>query len=120
MKTFSIAALSFALAVSANVAAHAVERKIPCEKVPSAVHDSAKTLITGATLHGCVEDTSNGKTTYELEFLKNDRSSDMVFDPQGKLLELEEQVDLAILPEPVKAAFQKAANGGQIGKVESL
>jgi hypothetical protein len=73
-----------------------------------------------APVHGCVRDISNGKTTYELELLKDGRSRDVSFDSDGNILEVEEQIDLASLPKPVAEAIHKEAGTGHIGKIESL
>lgn len=98
----------------------AAEHNIPCNTLPAVVQQKSKPLVEGASIRACVRDSSNGKTSYELELLKNGRSRDLTFDSDGNLLEIEEQVDIASLPQPVAAAIQKAADGGHVGKVESL
>jgi hypothetical protein len=98
----------------------AAEHNVPCNTLPRAVQQKSKSIVEGATIHACIRDSSNGKTSYELELLKNGRSRDLTFDSDGNLLEIEEQVDIASLPQPVAAAIQKAAAGGHVGKVESL
>jgi hypothetical protein len=100
--------------------AFAAEHTIPCSKLPPAVQQRSKLVLYGFVVHGCVRDISNGKITYELELLKDGRSRDVTFDSDGNILEVEEQIDLALLPKPVAAAIQKEAGTGHIGRIESL
>jgi hypothetical protein len=101
--------------------AYAAEHSVPCSTLPEAVQQRSKTHIeSGTTVHGCVKDVSDGKTTYEIEFITSKGSEDVTFSPAGDVLEIEQQVDPATVPAPVAAAFAKAATGGKLGKVESL
>jgi hypothetical protein len=111
--------LTAALALSS--CAYAAEHSIPCTTLPDAVQQHSKTLLEpGTTVHGCVKDVSDGKTTYEVEFITPKGSKDVTFSAAGDVLEVEEQVDPSTLPATVAAAFAKAAAGGKLGKVESL
>lgn len=117
--TYRLSLLTAALAISS--CAFAAERSVPCNTLPDAVQQSSKTLLeSGTTIHGCVKDVSAGKTTYEVELITSHGSKDVTFSPAGDVLEIEEQVDAAALPPAVSTAFAKAANGGKLGKVESL
>jgi hypothetical protein len=99
----------------------AAEHSLPCNTLPAAVQQRSKSLLEpGTTVRGCVKDVSAGKITYEIELLTPQGSKDVTVSPQGDVLEVEQQVDLATLPAPVAAAFAKAATGGKLGKVESL
>ncbi|MCU1249081.1 MAG: hypothetical protein JWQ49_2110 [Edaphobacter sp.] len=101
--------------------AYAAEHSIPCTTLPDAVQQRSKTLLEpGTTVHGCVKDVSDGKTTYEVELITPKGSKDVTFSAAGDVLEVEEQVDPSTLPATVAAAFAKAATGGKLGKVESL
>ncbi|MDQ2925652.1 MAG: hypothetical protein M3R43_08885 [Acidobacteriota bacterium] len=108
------------LALATGTCAVAAEHHVACNTLPAAVQQKSKPMLDGATVHGCVQDVSKSKTTYEIESLKAGRSKDITFDADGNVLEIEEQVDMASLPGAVAAAIQKEAAGGQIGKVESL
>ena len=111
--------LTAALAISS--CAYAAEHSVPCSTLPDAVQQRSKSLLEpGTTVHGCVKDVSAGKTTYEMELLTPKGSKDVTFNPQGDVVEIEQQVDPAVLPPPVAAAFAKASSGGKLGKVESL
>jgi hypothetical protein len=111
--------MTTALAISS--CAYAAEHSVPCSTLPDAVQQRSKALLeNGTTVHGCVKDVSDGKTTYEIELVTRNGSKDVTFSPQGDVLEIEQQVDPASLPPAVAAAFTKAAGGGTLGKVESL
>ena len=98
----------------------AAEHSVACSTLPPAVQQRSKLVLDGAVVRGCVRDISKGKTTYEMELLKDGRSRDVTFDSQGNVLEVEEQVDFAELPKPVAAAIQKEVGAGHLGKIESL
>jgi hypothetical protein len=76
--------------------------------------------LAGAAVRGCVKDVSRGKTTYEVETLKDGRGKDITFDATGAVLEVEQQIDETSLPQSVAASLRKAYNGGKLGKIESL
>lgn len=112
-------ALLAAALLAIGLAAHA-ESKIPCSAVPAAVLAQAKTEGQGAIIRSCVKEKENGKLTYEVETLKGHKSRDMIFDPSGNLVEVEQEVTGESLPAAVSGAMAQAANGGKIGKIESV
>jgi hypothetical protein len=107
-----------ALVIAPSAYMHAAEHPVPCASAPAGVQENAKSRLDGGAVHGCIQDGSKGKTTYEMETVKIGRSQDMTFAPQGNMLEVEERVDLASLPPQVAAAIEKAAGGGQLGSIE--
>ena len=50
--------------------------------------------------------TVRGKTVYEVETLVNGKSRDLMVDAAGKVYDVEEQIDLAQAPAPVRAAIE--------------
>jgi hypothetical protein len=121
MKTsISLVTVQLILALSFGKCAVAAEHSVACSTLPPAVQQKSKPMLEGSVVHGCVRDISMGKTTYELELLKDGRSRDITFDPDGNALEVEEQIDFASLPKPVAAAIQKEVGTDHLGKIESL
>jgi uncharacterized membrane protein YkoI len=112
-------ALLAGIAVAAATTAQA-ESHVPCNTLPAAVLNQVKTEVGDATIHGCVQDKENGKVTYEVETLKNGRSKDIVLDSSGSVLEVEQEVTGSSVPEAVSDAIAKAAQGGKVGKIESV
>jgi hypothetical protein len=114
-----LATACFACVIAAAPIAQA-ESHVPCNTLPAAVLNQAKTEAGDATIHGCVKDKENGKITYEVETLKDGKSKDILMDASGTVLETEQQVEASSLPPAVSDAIAKAANGGKVGKIESV
>jgi len=114
-----IALLSAAAALSTAVAA---EKKVKMEDLPAAVRQSAQEQLKApnTVLGGISAETEKGKTFYELETKVSGRSRDLLLDSAGKVVEIEEEVDLAKIPAPARAAIQKKAGKASITMVESL
>lgn len=96
------------------------EHHVPCSTLPAAVMSQAKAEAGDATIRGCVKEKENGKVAYEVETLKDGKSKDIELDASGKILEIEQQVTAGSLPQPVSDAIAKAAEGGKVGKIESV
>lgn len=114
-------ALLFAAVLALCTHVFAAEHKVPCNTLPAAVQQQSKVFLEGgATVRGCVKDVSSGTATYEMELLTKGGSKDVTFSSAGEVLEIEEEIQLSALPSPAAAAFEKAAQGGKLGKIESL
>jgi hypothetical protein len=123
MKTsISVVAVQLMLMLMLSVGRYALaaEHSVACNTLPSAVQQKSKLILDGATVRGCIRDISKGRTTYELETVKNGYSKDITFDLDGNVLEIEEQIDFASLPAPVVAAIQREKGAGPPGKIESV
>jgi threonine dehydrogenase-like Zn-dependent dehydrogenase len=102
------------------LSAASAESHVPCSSLPAAVLSHAKSEARDATIRGCVKDRENGKLIYEVETLKDGRSRDIALDASGTVLGVEQEVAASGLPPAVSDAIAKAANGGKIGKIESV
>ena len=101
-------------------AVKAQERRVKMQDLPEAVQKTVKEQGKDATLRGLSREVENGKTEYEAEFTVNGHSRDVTIDPQGNVLEVEEEVALASLPDAVQNGLKAAAGKGQILKIESI
>ena len=110
----AVAALSF------TTMALAQEKKIDRKDLPPAVAKTVEAQSQGATIRGFSREKENGKLNYEAELTVNGHSKDILIDPAGAVVEIEEQVPLESLPMAVKAVLQTKAGTGEILKVESL
>jgi hypothetical protein len=106
--------------VAIPVAAQENEKKITREQLPAAVQKSVEDQSKGATVRGFNEEREHGKTFYEAEMRVNGHSKDVLFDPEGNIVEIEEEVAYDSLPADVKSGLQSKAGSGKLGKVESL
>ena len=120
VKPVSAFLFSLSLAFCATALAQNSEKKIKMTDLPEAVRKTVQEQSKGATLRGLAKEVEDGKTFYEAELKVNGRNRDVLIDPTGAVVEIEEQVTLASLPANVKATIQKAAGKGKILIVESV
>jgi len=96
------------------------EKHIQKADLPPAVQKSAAEQSKGATVRGYTTETEDGKLEYEVEMTVDGHSKDVSMDPDGNVLEVEEQVTLDKLAAEVREGLQKKAAKGKITKVESI
>lgn len=89
--------------------------------LPPAVQKTVKQQMDGATLRGLSKETEHGKTTYEAELVVNGTHRDITIDADGKIIEVEQEVQLPSIPEAARNAIQAAAGkSGKVLRVESV
>jgi len=98
-------------------APEAADKKINMKNLPPAVKTTVDAESKGATVKGISSEKENGKTVYELETLVNGRTRDLMIDSAGKVYVVEEQLDPAKAPAPVRAAMEAK---GKIVVLESV
>jgi uncharacterized membrane protein YkoI len=96
------------------------EKKVKMSQLPAAVQATVKEQSKGAQLRGLSQETEHGQTFYEAELRVNGHTKDVLIDPSGKVVSVEEQVSLNALPAAVKAEIVKQAGKGRIALVESV
>src|SRR3954468_5669476 len=111
---------AFAVSLVLCVATFAADKKLTKEQLPAAVQKTADEQSKGGTVTGYSSEVENGKTEYEVRLKANGHQKSVSIDATGKVLEVEEQVDMASLTDAVKAGLKKAAGKGTLGKVETL
>jgi predicted aspartyl protease len=113
----------FYLALSATLVANGVnaaEKRVKMESLPPAVQKTVQEQSKGATIRGLSQEIEDGKTFYEAELKVNGHNKDVLIDPAGSVVEVEEEVALDSVPAAVKEAIQKHAAKGKIVIVESV
>ncbi len=120
MNTSCIVILGFLAATLFSVPAAAQEKKIKESEIPPAVKKAMDQQSEGAKVQGYSQEKEKGKTYYEAELLVSGHSKDMLFDRDGQLVEVEEQVEIDRLPAEVKSGLETKAGKGHITKVESI
>ncbi|HWW15279.1 MAG TPA: hypothetical protein VN310_11515 [Candidatus Dormibacteraeota bacterium] len=122
MKTLLAFALTVIAATLCTVplSAEEHEKKINRADLPPAVEKTVAAQTQGATIRGFNEEQENGKTYFEAELTVNGHSKDILIDPTGAVVEIEEQVEFASLPAAVQSGLQTKAGSGKLGKVESI
>ncbi|HEV7893429.1 MAG TPA: hypothetical protein VGP08_22630 [Pyrinomonadaceae bacterium] len=96
------------------------ERAVKMKDMPAAVQQTVREQSRGAKIRGLSIETENGVTNYEVELRVNGHARDVLIDPSGAVVSVEEQVALASLPADVRSAIVRSANGGRVVLVESI
>jgi uncharacterized membrane protein YkoI len=96
------------------------EKKMTLKSLPPNVQNTVREQTKGATVLGISREVEDGKARYEVETMVNGRTRDFMVAAAGKLLDVEDQMDLASVPPAVKAAIQKEAGQGKILRIESV
>ncbi len=114
------AAIAFAAGLAIATTAVGQERSIKRSQLPAAVEKTVAANAANARVRGFSEEKENGKTFYEAEFVVDGHSRDVLMDPEGNIVEVEEQVPLDKLPANVRAGIVAQAGKGKITSVESI
>jgi uncharacterized membrane protein YkoI len=96
----------------------AQETKVQMKDLPAPVQKTVQEQTRTAKLRGLAKEVEKGKTLYEAEITMNGKSRDVLIDPSGTVVEIEEATSLAAIPEPARKAFQQQA--GTAGKILSV
>jgi len=96
------------------------ERPVKMSELPAAVQQTVREQSRGAKIRGLSVETENGVTNYEVELKVNGHARDVLIDPSGAVVTVEEQVALASLPAAVRTAIERSAGRGRILLVESI
>ena len=103
-----------------SVSIHAADKKVAKADLPAAVQKTAQEQSEGATVKGYSKETEDGQLEYEVQMTVNGHSKDVSIAPDGRVLEVEEEVEMSSLPANVQTALKARAGKGAIGKIESL
>ena len=112
--------ISLAMSFTVNAFAQDSERPVKMKELPEAVRKTVQEQSKGAILRGLAKETKDGNTYYEAELKVRGHRKDVLMDPSGAVVEIEEEVALASLPAEVQATIKKGAGKGKIFLVESI
>jgi len=113
----TVAIVAVALVASGAAAA---ERPVKMKDLPLAVQETVLKETKGLTVVGLSEETEKGRTVYEAETRVEGHTLDILIDASGTVVEKEEEVALGSIPEPARAAIQRAAGSGTVERVEAV
>ena len=108
------------------------DKEISMSQVPQAVKTAIEKYATGGKIVEVILDKEDGETLYEAVVLRDGKKTEYEFSSSGQLLEeegenegeeseesdSEREIQLSDAPAAVQVAFQKAAKGNPILKVE--
>ena len=120
MNTVNSKILFGVFCIGIGTMAYAAEKPVPRTELPAAVQKTADAQSKGAVVKRYVKDNEDGQLEYEMEMTVNGHSRDISIAPDGRLLEVEEQVELNQLPPAVQQGLKDKAGTGNITKVESI
>ena len=88
--------------------------------LPAAVQKTVSDNLKGGEIKSISKEVEKGVAQYEVETMLNGKHRDFNVDAKGKLIVVEQEIDLASVPAAAKAAIEKKAAGGKVGMVESV
>jgi len=91
--------------------------RVDLSKLPAPVRATIEAETKNATLKHVAKETEKGQVQYEVETMVNGKSRDLIVDPSGKVLEVEEAIDVASAPAAVQDALKTA---GTVLRLESV
>jgi hypothetical protein len=89
-------------------------------KLPAAITTAFKKSYPSATIRGTAQETEGGKTVYEVESVDKGKARDLMYNPDGTVISIEEEMNAADLPAPVTAALKKLYPKATISVAEKL
>jgi DNA-binding beta-propeller fold protein YncE len=110
-------ATPIALAQGAKPAPKAAD---PAATLPAPILTAFRTSYPNAAIKAAAKETENGKTVWEVESIDNGLARDLIYNPDGTVVEFEEQVEPASLPAAVSAALAAKYPKATIVKAEKL
>lgn len=116
MKGFFLLA-SLGLAVFAEKVVTMIGEK----DLPAAVAAAlAKDKPEGATFRGFEREVIDGKTFFEVQMMVAGKGKEILYRPDGRIVETEEETTLEAIPGPAREAIRKAMGGGSLRKVDII
>jgi hypothetical protein len=119
MRSMTVAGLLAVLGLASGTRAQ--EEKIPLDRVPKAVMDSAKARFPGAEIKVASEETEDGKPpVYALEMKHHRRNVDVTFKVDGTVVLVETAVPAKELPKVVRRAVEHRYPGACVMGADSV
>ena len=113
--------MRIAIALLAATALFAGDSKPLTKKdLPTPVLAAFQKAYPLAKLKACSSEKKDGKTCYELESMDGKTERDLIYAEDGSVMEMEEGIDLANLPEAVKQGVSEKYPKAMIKKAEKL
>jgi hypothetical protein len=119
MKTTTLLIVSASFAFSA-FAAEEGQREVKLDGIPAAASLTLQKLSAGAKLEKIIQDTEDGKVTYQAKITKDNFSREVSVDPTGQVISDVSLIALGDAPASVRATIEAAAKGGKIESIKRV
>ena len=113
IRALVLAGLSFTAALTA-------QSKLKIEDLPAPAQETVRNETKNAKLLGLSQEGEKGKTLYRVETKVGDKSRDLLVNPAGKIMAVEEEISINAVPGGAREVIDKKAAGGQIKRVEMV
>ena len=108
------------LAVIAVSGLATAAKSLQVKDLPAAVQKTVQDTLKGGEIKNISKEVEKGVTQFEVESMLNGKHRDFNVDAKGKLIVVEEEVELAGIPAAAKATIEKKVAGGKLGMVETV
>lgn len=112
--------ICFAATIVLAFSALSLAATLQLKDLPAAVQKTVSETLKGGEIKSISKEVEKGVTQYEVETMLNGKHRDFNVDGKGKLIVVEEEIDLASAPAAAKAAIEKKIAGGKLKTVESV
>jgi hypothetical protein len=112
--------LAFLTIAAISGLAGGAAKGLEVKDLPAAVQKTVQDTLMGAAIKNISKEVEKGVTQYEVETMLNGKHRDFNVDAKGKLVVVEEEVDIASIPAAAKAAIEKKMAGGKLKMVETV
>jgi hypothetical protein len=112
--------VAFLTAAAISGSAGAAAKSLQVKDLPAAVRRTVQDTLKGGEIRNISKEVEKGVTQYEVETMLNGKHRDFNVDAKGKLVVVEEEIDIAGIPAAARAAIEKKMAGGKLGMVEKV
>ena len=107
-------------APKAAAKAEAGETKLEKKDVPAAVIAAFEMTYPKATMKGFSKEVEKGKTVYEVESVEGKMTRDATYSADGKVMVVEESVEMKDVPAAVQQALEKKYPKAKLNRAEKV
>ena len=112
-----LANVCLAAALVATAGASVAEDRLKKSDLPAAVQKTADAESIDATVLGYTKNIEHRHVEYEVQLMVGDHTKDVTIDPQGNILEVEEQIAPEVLPANVFHGLSVQAGKGRLRRL---
>src|SRR5262245_3224182 len=106
--------------LSFGAAAQEGGQQVKMTDLPAAVQKTVREQSQGAKIEELSKVVEKGKTIYTVEMIVEGHAKELLLEPDGKVIAIEEQIALEALPPAARAGIERQAGDGKIVRVESI